>query len=97
MLLGVIRQEVLTGISDIGVFERIASHLENVVDLAPDSADYQRAAAFANECTRQGIAPTPIDMLLCAVAAGRDLPILTLDQDFPRYATHVAIRLFEQP
>src|SRR6266567_4526131 len=73
VLLGAIRQEILTGIIEPEIFARIATHLRDFDDLIPDADDYERAATFANECTRRGIASTPIDMLLCAVAAGRDL------------------------
>ena len=96
VLLGAIRQEILTGILDSEVFERMSTHLRDFDDLSPDPDEYERAASFANECTRHGIAPTPIDMLLCAVASGRDLPLLTLDQDFEHYAKHLPIRLFLQ-
>lgn len=51
-------------------------------DLAPDTDDYERAAEFANECVRHGVAATTIDMLICAVGAGRGVPILTTDDDF---------------
>ena len=37
-------------------------------------------------CARHGIATTTIDMLICAVAIGRGVPILTIDGDFARYA-----------
>ena len=55
------------------------------------------AAGFANECVRHGVAATSVDMLLCAVASGRDLPILTADHDFDRYAKHLPIQLFAHP
>jgi len=96
VLLGAIRQEILTGILDKAVFERMSTHLRDFDDLSLQPNDYERAAAFANKCTRHGVAPTPIDMLLCAVASGRDLPLLTLDKDFEHYAKHLPIRLVMQ-
>ena len=94
VLLGAIRQEILTGITNTSIFERLAGHLRDFDDLAPDPEDYERAASFANQCVRGGVAQTATDMLLCAVAVGRDLPILTADRDFERYAKHLPIQLF---
>ena len=94
VLLGAIRQEILTVIAETDRVVRLAERLRDIDDLAPDAEDYERAATFANECIRLGVANTPIDMLLCAVAAGRGLPILTVDLDFERYARHLPIRLF---
>jgi hypothetical protein len=97
VLLGVVRQEILTGIVMDNVFDQVSERLRGLDDLPPDFDDYERAAAFANECMRHGVAATSVDMLVCAVAAGRDLPILTADHDFGRYAKHLPIQLFAHP
>jgi len=34
-----------------------------------------------------------IDMLICATAHRWEVPIFTVDPDFPRYAQHLPIRL----
>jgi len=97
LLLGAVRQEVLTGIAEQPVFERLAAYLRDFEDVLPDSVDYERAAAFANICQRRGVAHSPIDMLLCAVAVDKDLPILSEDNDFDHYATCLPIRLYPRP
>ena len=93
LLLGVVRQEVLSGVRDDTWFETLRQQLHGFDDVPPDVDDYERAAAFANKCRAAGIAASPVDMLVCAVAAGRDLPILTTDQDFERYATLLPVIL----
>ena len=93
VLLGIVRQELLTGVTSEDAFEAMRQHLHEVDDLPPDIDDYERAASAANECARQGLSTTTADMLICAIAGGRDLPILTLDRDFGRYAKHLPIRL----
>jgi predicted nucleic acid-binding protein len=51
------------------------------------------AARFFNTRRRQGIAGSPVDLLVCAVAARNDFPIFTTDRDFDRYARHLPVRL----
>jgi predicted nucleic acid-binding protein len=97
ILLGSVRQELLTGIIDPAKFQLSRQRLRALDDLAPDTDDYERAAEYANECVRHGIAATTIDMLICAVAIGRGVPILTTDDDFARYAQWVPIRLRPLP
>jgi predicted nucleic acid-binding protein len=94
ILLGSVRQELLTGISDPGTFEMVRRRLEGFENLTPEIADYERGAEYANQCTRVGIATTTTDMLICAVAAARDLPILTTDGDFIHYARKLPIQLY---
>lgn len=93
VLLGIVRQELLTGVTSEDAFEAMRQHLHEFDDLPPDIDDYERAASAANECARQGLSTTTADMLIWAIAGGRDLPILTLDRDFERYAKHLPIRL----
>jgi hypothetical protein len=97
ILLGIVRQELLTGIADARTFESLSEHLRQFDDLPPEADDYERGASFANRCVRSGIAPGTVDMLICAIAVGRDLPILTLDDDFPRYAKVLPIRMHVHP
>ena len=94
ILLGVVRQEVLSGISSPELFEALRQQLQGLEDLPPDTDDYERAALSTNECLRRGVATTIPDMLICAVASGRDLPILSTDADFKHYARHLPIRLY---
>jgi predicted nucleic acid-binding protein len=97
ILLGSVRQELLTGIIDSEKFEMSRERLRALDDLAPDTDDYERTAEYANQCARHGIASTTIDMLICAVAIGRGVPILTTDDDFARYAQWVPIQLHPLP
>jgi predicted nucleic acid-binding protein len=97
VLLGVVRMELLTGIAPQQAFDAIRQHLRAFDDEVPDVEDYERGAAYGNECARAGIAATTVDMLICAFAAGRDLPILTTDADFDRYARRLPIRVYRHP
>ena len=93
MLLGVVRQELLTGISDSDFFESLRNHLRDFDDPVLAVDDYERAADFANRCRSKGLSTTPVDILICSVSAGYDFPILTTDHDFDLYARILPINL----
>ena len=87
LLIGPIRQEILSGIRDAGMFERLREYLRAFDESEIISNDYDEAAICANRCIAAGIASSAVDMLICAVAIRLDAPILTTDQDFVRYAS----------
>ena len=93
-MIGPIRQEVLSGIRETAVFERLRDRLRAFSDEAVDSADYEQAAAFFNTCRAKGLQGSNTDLLLCAVSARHRLPIMTTDADFRRYAAILPIVLY---
>ncbi len=95
LLLGPVRQELLTGIRSDAQFETLRAQLRGFPDVRLHASDYEAAAEYTNSCSRKGAQGSTVDFLICAVAARRDLPILTTDADFPRYARLVPIRLHE--
>ena len=94
VMIGPVRQELLSGISDENMFLSLKSRLEHFDDLPITTLEYETAARFYNTCRSHGIQGSHIDFLICAVAANHDLFIFTTDQDFVRYAEHLPIRLF---
>ena len=99
--MGPVRQELLSGIQEDATFERLRQQLRAFVDLSLTTDDYEEAASFNNRCRAAGVAGTSVDLLICAAAARRDLPIFTVDTDFSRYARVLPIKLHgprsEQP
>lgn len=93
VLVGPVRQEVLTGIPDAATFEQVRWQLEGIPDLPLDTGDFVAAARDANTCRAAGIAGAPTDFLICAISQRRQLDIFTTDDDFPRYARVLPIRL----
>jgi predicted nucleic acid-binding protein len=93
VLVGCIRQEVLSGLRDPLAFERLRDHLRAFDDEPLTCDDYEEAARCFNRCRQAGIAGPNVDFLLCAVALRRHLEIFTTDADFHHYAKHLAIRL----
>lgn len=92
-LVGPIRQEILSGIREEGVFQAIRRRISDFRYLRIADGDYDQAALFFNICRRRGITGSAIDMLICAVASRHEAPIFTMDPDFPRYARHLPIRI----
>lgn len=93
VLVGPIRQEVLSGIREENVFAALQTHLAEFRSLEILPGDYDQAARFFNVCRSRGISGAPIDMIIRAAAFRCGAPIFTTDPDFPQYARHIPIRL----
>jgi predicted nucleic acid-binding protein len=95
LLLGIIRQELLSGVPDAKRFERLRDELRNLPDHPVISLHHETAADFFNRCRSRGVQGTLVDFLLCAVAAIDNVEIYTTDQDFQHFAKHLPIKLFQ--
>ena len=93
VLIGAIRQEVLSGVRDAVSFERLKKALRDFSDHAVAADDYETAAAISNACRTAGLSGSPIDYLLCAVAQRHRFSIFAIDGDFERYAKVLPIKL----
>ena len=95
LLFGPIRQELLSGISDVRQFNILRDGLRAFNDLSIHESDYERAAEFSKRCRQAGVQGSHFDFLICSVAAGNSAAILSTDKDFIRYAKHLPITLHE--
>lgn len=93
VLLGAIRQEILSGIRDSEQFMKLQDYLRAFPDLEIATEDYELAAEFFNTCRRNGIQGANTDFLICAVAHRHNYSILTTDKDFQNFQTHIPILL----
>jgi len=96
ILLGPIRQEVLSGIKTTEQFEKIRDALRAFPSPRIEEPMYELAASFFNLCRSKGIQGSHTDFLICACAVKWKSPILTKDKDFTRYAKHLPIELFNE-
>lgn len=94
-IIGVIRQELLSGIASRAQFESLRVALRAFPDEAIETDDYERAAEAGNACRGIGIVTSISDMLICAVSAKRSWAIFTGDSDFRAYARALGINLYE--
>lgn len=95
LMIGPIRQELLSGLREQSQFSRLRELLRAFPDFHLRTEDFARAAQMSNDCTSRGLATTPTDMLICSVAYGARASIFTSDQDFQRYSKVLPIRLFQ--
>lgn len=92
-LLGVVRQELLSGIKGVEQYDHLKTTLRSFPDEVVETADYELAARGSNECRSKGIAVSVVDALICAVSSARTWPIFTTDPAFKSYANILPIQL----
>lgn len=92
-IVGLIRQELLSGIKTETQFEELREILGAFPDEPVSTEDYEAAANASNRCQAQGIAVSTVDMLICAVAHRRGMSVFTSDPDFSHYARHLPLKL----
>ena len=93
-LVGVVRQELLSGIREEDRFRKLRDYLRAFDDPRLELADYEEAAQMHNRCRSRGIAGSAIDFLICAVADRREWQIFTTDRDFERYGRVLGVKLY---
>lgn len=93
LLLGPIRQELLSGIRDQAQFEKLRKTLTAFPDLPLQTEHYELAAQFYNRCRSKGVQGSHIDFLICAACSIENAAILTTDKDFHHYAKYLDITL----
>ena len=93
VMIGAVRQELLSGIADARQFEALRDRLRAFPDVPLHSSDYELAALHFTTCRRHGIQGSNTDFLICAVADRLGLSIFTSDRDFSHLSAHVPIRL----
>jgi predicted nucleic acid-binding protein len=93
-IVGVIRQELLSGIREAEKFEKLRDYLRAFDEPLLEIADYEAAADAHNRCRSRGIAGSAIDFLICAVVLRREWQVFTADSDFEAYSKVLAVRLY---
>jgi predicted nucleic acid-binding protein len=92
-IIGLVRQELLSGIKSSEQFEKLREILSGFPDELIDSEDYERAALFGNKCRSQGVSVSLPDLVICSVARSRGWSVFTTDSDFKRYGGILSIKL----
>lgn len=93
-LLGVVRQELLSGVKIPEQYEKLRIELRNYPDEPVSTNDYEFAAKTSNSCKACGITMVSIvDALICSVALDRNFSIFTTDPDFLHFTKVIPIRL----
>ena len=93
VMIGPVRQEILSGIVHGSQFEKVKKHLSAFDDLTIITEDYQRAAQLFNICRKEGVQGSHTDFLICAVAERHEASIFTTDDDFKQYEAYIPVTL----
>jgi predicted nucleic acid-binding protein len=78
-MLGLIRQELLSGIKEQAQFDKVKAGLDPFLDETVSTADHEYAARIYKECRSQGGEAGTVDLLICAVAVRRGWEVLAND------------------
>jgi len=95
VLLGPVRQEVLSGIKHRDQFERLRERLAAFPDLELTTRDFETAAELCNLCITKGVQAAHTDFLIAAAAVIRGYAVLSADRDFENIARIIPVRTYE--
>ena len=93
LVIGSIRQEVLSGIKDGSRFEEIKEAMRAFPNQGINDSVFELAASFFNLCRSKGIQGSHTDFLISACAVSWKAEILSKDKDFQRYSKYIPIEL----
>lgn len=96
ILLGVVRQEVLSGVPDSSVYTKLRDQLRPVPDYSLTTAHYEQAAELFSRCRSRGVQGTLVDCLICAVAMRDDHLVFSTDGDFKHIAKVARVELYRK-
>jgi len=94
-IIGVVRQELLSGIKTTAQYEKLRAALRAFPDESIITSDHEGAAKASNACRAKGIICSVVDILICEIAIARQWSIFTTDPDFGNYARVLPIKLHE--
>lgn len=96
VIIGPIRQEILSGIAQEDQFEKLRDQLSAFQDLYLQAECFVKAAEFNNLCRKNGVQGSATDYLICSVSYLNNLYIYTEDKDFASYRKYLPITLFDE-
>jgi len=94
IMLGSIRQELLSGIKSNDSFILLKDYLRAFQDFPITTNDYEIASQYFNKCRKKGIQGSNTDFLICAVASNNSFKIFTNDNDFVQFKKFLPIELY---
>ncbi len=84
VMIGPVRQEILSGIKHQDQFEKLRAALGAFPDAELTTSIYEEAARLFNLCRSRGVECGATDFLICALAIAKKWSILTNDQGLMR-------------
>lgn len=84
LIVGPIRQEVLSGIKELAQFDKLRSALRAFEDEPLTTFHFEEAARLYNYCRSHGVECGSTDIVICVVAIERQCEVLTYDKGLKR-------------
>lgn len=97
IIIGAIRQEILSGIKFEKQFTTLNKYLQAFKDEEVITEDYVLAAQYFNSCRQKGIQGSNTDFLICAVSVRLNIQIFSIDKDFTFFQSCLPIHLMMAP
>ncbi|MDI6815832.1 MAG: PIN domain-containing protein [Actinomycetota bacterium] len=94
-IIGIILQEVLSGVTSGKLFNQLENHLAAFPLVAIEREDYVSAAQLRNDCKKKGVQVGTIDALIAAVCIKHGLLLLSVDKDFQLIANASGLNLID--
>jgi predicted nucleic acid-binding protein len=95
MMIGAVRQELLSGIKTESQFVTLRDSLAAFEDVLLSREIYESAAQAFNSCRASGVQGSNTDFLICAVSIHHQVPIFTLDGDFLMFQRWMPVQFYE--
>ena len=95
MIIGPIRQEILSSIKEPGKYEGLKNIFRSFIDLPMKTEIFELAADMSNQCRRKGISGSSVDFMICASARYYSLEIWSTDPDFINYDKILGLDLYK--
>ena len=95
ILVGMILQEILSGITDKKLFNEISHTLSDFPFIEATKKNYIYAAELRNLLKTKGITAGSFDFLIASIAIQNNLTLVTLDKDFKHIAKHTDLKLLD--
>ncbi len=97
LLPGIVLQELLVGIKNTKLLQKIIQYLTPFPLLEPHRSDYIFAAELTNHCRSKGIQASLLDFLVASICIQHGCALLTTDGDFQHIARFSDLTLLEIP
>ena len=94
-LIGIILQEILSGVASEELFGQLKDHLAAFPMVPVEREDYIGAARLRNDCKKKGVQIGTIDALIAAVCVKNELLLLSTDKDFQLIANNSQLKLID--
>jgi len=96
VIIGIILQEILSGITDKKLFSEIETILNDFSYIDIMKEDYIYAAELRNKCKQKGIIAGSYDFLIAGVAIRNKLALVTYDKDFINISKYTELKILDE-